>query len=526
MKTDYDDGMLQTSKKEPPAGDYQSRLMLRFASLGVAFFLLLVLPYLLHGGVLDDAYIFCRYAENLLSGNGLVFNLGERVEGITSFLHTIVVSGGMAAGLDGASAARAASVSAAFLVLGLLSFGRFDGSVVGPSAALLTAVSAPFFMWSSSGMDEALFAVVTLAAVLMAGRDLDDPDCGGLLRWSTWLLIGTTYLVRPEGLVVIGAIVLVGLRGLIRRVRETTTWVGPMIAILPVAALTIFRLAYYGYPVPNTYYAKVGGGSWQLMIRGLQYAADVVVVLGPVILLGALGWRQIKNNSTARLGIAVSALLLLAAVFSGGDIFPLARLAVPTVPLLALVSAFSLHQLIPARSRFFLAISASAVVTLGWTMNAPVPFLNGLSSFGVDGFHSLRVQAVTWDQVGRDLRHQLGPDRSIALSPAGAIPFRSGWKTIDMLGLVDQHVSHLDISMGQGVAGHEKYDVSYVLSREPDFILLHTMLCRTPVDPDFAAGKLDMDAEIAMAGDSAFQTQYRPVWLEITQGFLLIYVRV
>ena len=34
----------------------------------------------------DDIFIGLRYVENLLKGNGLVYNKGERVEGFTDFL--------------------------------------------------------------------------------------------------------------------------------------------------------------------------------------------------------------------------------------------------------------------------------------------------------------------------------------------------------------------------------------------------------------------------------------------------------
>lgn len=40
-----------------------------------------------------------------------------------------------------------------------------------------------------------------------------------------------------------------------------------------------------------------------------------------------------------------------------------------------------------------------------------------------------------------------------------------------MLGLNDLHIAHLDVeTMGQGIAGTEKSDPSYVLSRQPDYI--------------------------------------------------------
>src|SRR6266850_3566739 len=47
----------------------------------------------------DDAYIVYRYARNLARGDGFVFNPGERVEGVTCFLWTVVLAPFSAAGL-------------------------------------------------------------------------------------------------------------------------------------------------------------------------------------------------------------------------------------------------------------------------------------------------------------------------------------------------------------------------------------------------------------------------------------------
>src|SRR5262245_14911733 len=44
-----------------------------------------------HFNAVDDAFISFRYARNLANGNGLVFNPGERVEGYTNFLWTVVL---------------------------------------------------------------------------------------------------------------------------------------------------------------------------------------------------------------------------------------------------------------------------------------------------------------------------------------------------------------------------------------------------------------------------------------------------
>lgn len=42
--------------------------------------------------IVDDAFISCRYARNLAEGHGLVYNVGERVEGYTNFLWTVLVA--------------------------------------------------------------------------------------------------------------------------------------------------------------------------------------------------------------------------------------------------------------------------------------------------------------------------------------------------------------------------------------------------------------------------------------------------
>ncbi len=44
---------------------------------------------------IDDAYISYRYAQNLVSGNGLVFNIGEYVEGYTNLLWTLLIAAGL-----------------------------------------------------------------------------------------------------------------------------------------------------------------------------------------------------------------------------------------------------------------------------------------------------------------------------------------------------------------------------------------------------------------------------------------------
>jgi hypothetical protein len=56
----------------------------------VGVFLLLTIR--LWSYVVDDAFISLRYAKHLAEGQGLVYNIGERVEGYTNLLWTLLLS--------------------------------------------------------------------------------------------------------------------------------------------------------------------------------------------------------------------------------------------------------------------------------------------------------------------------------------------------------------------------------------------------------------------------------------------------
>ena len=64
-------------------------------ALAVAFFLTEAWPL---RSPLDDAFISFRYAHNLAAGHGLVYNVGERVEGFTNLLWTLLLAGGIRLG--------------------------------------------------------------------------------------------------------------------------------------------------------------------------------------------------------------------------------------------------------------------------------------------------------------------------------------------------------------------------------------------------------------------------------------------
>jgi hypothetical protein len=79
-----------------------------------------------------------------------------------------------------------------------------------------------------------------------------------------------------------------------------------------------------------------------------------------------------------------------------------------------------------------------------------------------------------WGAAGLWLRDNTPAETWTAAQGAGAIAYYSRRRVIDMFGLNDLHIGHLQVErMGSLGAGHEKRDPAYVLGREPDYLLAY-----------------------------------------------------
>ncbi len=320
----------------------------------------------------DDAQIFFSYSSNLAAGRGLVYaNNPEHVEGATSLLWTLVCAIPFRLGFD-ESGVLAISVVllclTQMLVVAVIrrsATARQVRSWPFELAYLLAVFSSPNYMtWMTvTLMDTCLWGFLV---VLMTFIALSPPrsKIGVALASVPFLL---APLSRPEAGFVAPAIIgLVwlgagpqGRRGLV---------LGPGMAFFAGAfGVTAFRLIYFGYPLPNTYYAKVSPSLTYNLAKGGEYLLDFGLTSGPIILAAALflfwcagdqvnrllGRMRTSSASSLRVGVAtwrtaaLSAMVLLAApVLSGGDHFVGYRFYQPAYPVVLLaVMLFSLARL-------------------------------------------------------------------------------------------------------------------------------------------------------------------------------------
>jgi arabinofuranosyltransferase len=435
--------------------------------------------------VTDDAYISFRYARNLAEHGQLVFNLGERVEGYTNFLWTVLLAGLLKLRLQPEITSRVLGVLLG--ALGLLVTFRLGRTLneERPSPAdavapLLLAATGGYAAWSMGGLETQLFTALLVAGTWLYFREHLG---GGAPLWSALCFAGAA-LTRPEGTLLFALTVLhrvlanlVRERRLLPRRRELA-WVGIFAAL--VGAHFLFRFLYYGWPFPNTYYIKSASGP-STLDRGFYYlwsaARDYCLYLLPPLLL--LGWPR-RADRGHRLLLGYAALLLIPfgvyVVKVGGDFMGLYRFLVPLLPLCALLSQEALRRtaarvaprLGPRAGRVLPAAGIGALVLLFTlaSLEVSVRQRHGTGADrGIDSIGYLKKFADDRALVGKWLGQVAGPDDTLTVGGAGAQPYYARIPTLDAFGLTNAYIAHV-VPAASDRPGHQKFACN-------DFVVLN-----------------------------------------------------
>jgi len=417
----------------------------------------------LHTWVTDDVFITYRYCDNVLAGHGPVYNPGERSEGYTHFLWFILLTIGRALHVDPVPLGRYLPMP--FFAISLVLLGRISGRLFPgrggwfglPVALVGWAVHEDARLFASGGLETAAFI-----AALLAGVDALASHHPRRGAWSGWAF-SLAVLLRPEGLLyaAMGAAYWAWTD---RRALRQYALTG----VLLCAPLFVFRMLYYGYPLPNPYYAKSGSLSYwsQGWLYTRTYFGSYFVLLGAS--LGAIPIRRAWSapdpdaRAAARLltTLAAAAAATIFLVARGGGDFMFARFFLPTTPFLLLLLEAAVHSLPrPALRAAGTAVCAGLIV-LG-VVRKHALFGNKKNVAGIvdepQFYPEFRMREI------RELAANLGPclqgTHATILVGGGqaALAYFTQYPTaVERFGLTDETIAHQPIRL-RGRPGHEKF---------------------------------------------------------------------
>ncbi|WP_141211102.1 hypothetical protein [Enemella dayhoffiae] len=247
--------------------------------------------------VSDDGWINIRVVDQVLGGNGPVFNFGERVEVTTSTIWFWMLLAG-ARILPGTEAQITGVVVGWLLtLLGMVTatvgatrlFRDRGKTMLLPVGTLAMAAIPPFWDFATSGLETGLsFCWLGVCFWLLTrriGSDRPVLRLRPLRRWpfvaAAWIALGP--LIRPDfGLYSVAfalALLATDFRGWWRWIICFT------VGALPLVIYQIWRMGYYASLVPNTALAKdAGTARWD---QGLIYLIDyagLYTLLAPMLI--------------------------------------------------------------------------------------------------------------------------------------------------------------------------------------------------------------------------------------------------
>jgi hypothetical protein len=278
-------------------------------------------------------------------------------------------------------------------------------------------------------------------------------------------LFAIATLIRPEGAIfmaVAGFCILAdtAVRG--RSLKSVALFALPFLVV--VGAHLLWRHAYYGYWLPNTFYAKVHGLWWEQSRKFFShFFADYRLHLFiPLALIPALVKRRFEDI----LWLSAAAVYCGYVVYIGGDRFEF-RFLVAILPILYVLVADGLHAVWCALPRerpvqralagFItggVAVGLLLSTHLGSVRPEAVRTRDGVASLG-----TIKSYAEKRMFEGRYLRGLidrgvLPADLRVAVSGAGALPYYTMWPMLDVHGLNDVTIARQPVRR-RSYVGHE-----------------------------------------------------------------------
>lgn len=344
-----------------PAHPSPGAVRLAYLPAVLLFFLYAILT-LKTAWLCDDAYIMFRTLDNAVHGLGLTWNAGERVQAFTSPLWLLVLMPFYAITHEAYYTVLVVSIVISLAGMLLL----IQRAAPGPAQALLgaavLALSKSYVDYSTSGLENPLTHLLLIAFFMVCLRDTTPRTVFSLALLAALLLLSRLdlgLLLAPP--LAFHALQLRSAAGQ-RRVLGAACLV--LLGLTPIIAWELFSIVYFGFPFPNTAYAKLNTGlsTGELAWQGFRYLwrcldEDPLTVAALAVGLVLPGALRAPRHAFIGLGILLQ---LVYIVRIGGD-FMVGRFL--TAPLIAAAFVLLAHRDLSFR----IATPALIVIALlGW----------------------------------------------------------------------------------------------------------------------------------------------------------------
>jgi arabinofuranosyltransferase len=422
----------------------------------------------------DDAMISMRYAWNFAHGNGLVWNVSQRVEGYTNLLMTLMMSIATII-FEKRYAVLSIQLTGIFFMIGTAFFTLKILQIMNrkkkdiPEYLLFAMILLyyPLNYWSLMGMETGLLAFLLSAGVLCSMLYSEKLEAKYL--WLMSLCFGLAHLTRNESLL----FAVLAFLYLIPTLKQGPKYVyqflfaGGLYGLFVIGQLG-FRYSYYGELVPNTYTLKLVGMALDERLRnGWGFVRLFLKETGFIIVIAAVGLVFGFSKQKAYL-FSFFLVSILYQIYVGGDAWNYWRIMAPTMPFIFVLFVLACPEFIdriPAMPRWSVSALLIVLALTGlYLMNSrfmpeflllKLPFQNDYARAHVE-------DAIALNELTNE-------NATIGVFWAGSLPYYLDRVAIDFLGKSDKYIANRPPDTSGQIAGlgmdsipgHNKYDLTY-----------------------------------------------------------------
>ena len=399
---------------------------------------------------LDDALIYLRYIKNFQEGHGLVYNPGERFNGLTSPFFTFVML------LTSFFYGNLQILSVVISTLFLLATAYFSAKLFarfwyGMLITSILIVSFKYF-YTTIGMETTLFLFLMVLSLYLYKLNSD----------FVVITLALLAITRMEGIFL--ALPL-GIDYLIRH-KKIPKPIFVLSAILILVLPFLFNKWYYGDFLAATGSAKIGQGKsgfWGYGWIFLQVDSLFIFFSNwrsiAYALLALAGWGILLLRKNRIAILALIFILLLLGFYGLLNIPNYHWYYAPFFLFTLIFASFAIEWILLKIGQVkWFSVKAVAVFVLMLSMG--MYFKNTLPWEGGSRHEN-------YAQIGLWLKAHTPPNASVAMVEVGTIGWYADRQIIDILGLTNPYNAHY---IGKGDAD------SWPIHYQPDYILIHQPL--------------------------------------------------
>jgi hypothetical protein len=430
--------------------------------------------------IIDDAYIYFRYAYNLVNGYGYVYNQGQNVEAVTSVTWTFLLTTTAFFSVPPEISSRIFGYICGVVIIILL-WNELRDKNISPIiiffVLLLFVTNRNYYASIMLGLETGLYSLLLLLFYLSAKKSAKSIKYQFIFSAVGLLL----FLTRPESALIF-LMLFLGLIIINFDDSEPPT-VALTVLIVGVMLIGFLRYSVFGVYLPNSVLSKSllieSISNLNILLPRILYGSYYIAIwlLSSLFLTipALLNIRFFLIEKSFSIFVAGSIILtgFLVALINSGDWMPFSRLLTPYFPIITILSAISINRFVRENKWFskikINIIASSAAVLISayslW-MLLPIAYFN----------YEPWAEGKCYEDAGDLLKPFLNENTLIAPEAIGTIGYKlNEIKILDYFGLTEPYIAKKG-TIPRAAYNMGKHNYEFTMRKQPELFFFHSDL--------------------------------------------------